>query len=87
MYVCVNHPVFLIILVGSGVDFNSSAINVVIAPEDIIRRETIPVIICDRLIEGREMFNISLSLISVSQNISVELGRNKSVVAIEDSTG
>ena len=85
---CVNHPVFLIILVGSGVDFNSRAIeNVEIAPEDIISRVTIPVIICDRLIEGREMFNISLSLMSVSQNISVELGRNESVVVIEDSTG
>ena len=42
----------------------------------------------DRLIEGKEMFDISLSIISVSPNITtVELGRSKSIGIINDSTG
>ena len=73
-------------MVGSGVDYDSSAIDVDIAPNDIISRVTIPVV-CDRLIEGTEKFNISLSLISVSQDLSVELGLKESVGVIEDSTG
>lgn len=42
---------------------------------------------CDRLIEGTEMFDISLRLVSVSQNVTVQLGRNQSVGVIKDSTG
>ena len=67
-------------------DFDSRPINVSIAPEDTTTKVTIPVL-CDRLIEGTEMFNISLSLISVSHNVTVQLGLNKSVGVIKDSTG
>ena len=42
---------------------------------------------CDILIEGIEMFDINLNIASVSANVAVELGRNRSVVEIKDSTG
>lgn len=42
---------------------------------------------CDELIEGVEMFNIDLNLISVSHNVTVDLGLNRSIGIINDSTG
>lgn len=42
---------------------------------------------CDGLIEGEEIFNISLSITSVTHNEAVELGLNQSIGVITDSTG
>jgi len=42
---------------------------------------------CERLIEEIEKFDINLNIASISANIAVELGLNKSVVEIKDSTG
>ena len=67
-------------------DFNSSPMNINLLPEDTFTMVTIPVT-CDKVVEGPEMFNITLSIISVSDNITVELDRNRSVGVIEDSTG
>ena len=67
-------------------DFDSRPINVNIAPRDTTTMVNIPVM-CDRLIEGTEMFDINLSLMSVSHNVTVQLGLNKSIGVIEDSTG
>ena len=67
-------------------DFDSRPININIAPNDIRTVVTIPVM-CDRLIEGTEMFDISLRLILVSHNVTVQLGHNRSVGIIKDSTG
>ena len=82
-YVC---ACIYILFVGSAVDFDSGPKNVSIAPENTTTIVTIPVM-CDRLIEGTEMFDINLSLISVSHNVTVQLGLSKSIGVIEDSTG
>ena len=66
-------------------DFDSVP-NVDIPPKDTRTIVPIPVM-CDRLIEGTEMFNISLRLISVSNSVTVQLGRDRSVGVIKDSTG
>lgn len=42
---------------------------------------------CDRLIEETELFDINLSVISASHNVTVELGLSRSIGVIEDSTG
>jgi len=73
--------------VGSYVDFDSSPINVTFIPGETNKAVPIP-LTCDRLIEGKEVFDISLSIISVSPNITtVELGHSKSIGIINDSTG
>ena len=40
---------------------------------------------CDKIVEGKETFNISLSL--TSNNPQVRTGRDRSVGIIRDSTG
>ena len=56
-------------------------------PEEVTKTVAIPVM-CDRLIEGDEMFDINLNLTSESHNnVTVEIGLNKSVGVINDSTG
>ena len=72
--------------IGSGVDFDSSPLTITFAPEEIDKTVAIPVM-CDRLIEGEEMFNISLDIISVSHNVTVDVGLSRSVGIIIDSTG
>ena len=74
------------ICVGSGVDFDSSPLMITFTPGEINKTVAIPVM-CDRLIEGEEMFNINLNIISVSNNVTVELGLNRSIGIIIDSTG
>jgi len=68
------------------VDFDSGPINVIFFPEETRKTVNIPVM-CDRLIEGIEKFDITLNIASVSANVVVELGHNRSIVEIEDSTG
>ena len=77
---------FLIIYIGSGVDFDSSPINITFTPDDYSRIVNIPVM-CDRLIEETELFDINLSVISASHNVTVELGLRRSIGEIFDSTG
>jgi len=69
------------------VDFDSSPISITFIPGETNKTVSIP-LTCDRLIEGKEMFDISLSIISVSPNVTtVKLGRSKSIGVINDSTG
>ena len=72
--------------IGSGVDFNSNPINAVLPPEDTATIVSIPVT-CDRLTEETEMFDINLSITSVTHNVTLGLGLNQSIGEIEDSTG
>ena len=72
--------------VGSGVDFDSTPLMITFTPKEIDKTITIPVM-CDNLIEGEEMFNIHLSIASISHNLTVEVGLNKAIGVITDSTG
>ncbi|XP_065909246.1 uncharacterized protein [Dysidea avara] len=58
---------------GSGVDFDSTSIMVTFNGENQ-KMVNVP-ITCDKLVEGTEMFNISLSIVSVSRDdVVVKLG-------------
>ena len=71
-------------LIGSGVDFDSNPINTTFAAGEVNKSVNIPVM-CDKIVENIERFDISLSLIS--NNPQVRIGRNRSVGIIIDSTG
>ena len=63
----------LIVIVGSGVDFDSTSIMVTFNGENQ-KMVNVPVT-CDKLVEGTEIFNISLSIVSVSRDdVVVKLG-------------
>ena len=72
------------ILIGSGVDFDSDPINVTIGSREVIKSLYIPVT-CDKTVEGRERFDISLTL--TSDIPQVRTGRDTSTVRIRESTG
>ena len=80
------HMLYITTCIGSGIDFDSSSLTITFNPEETVKTVRIPVM-CDKLIEGMEMFNINLNLISVSHNITVDLGLNRSIGVINDSTG
>lgn len=65
-------------------DFNSNPINIAIKAGAINASANISVT-CDNIIEGTEIFDISLKLIS--DNHQVMMGRNRSLGHITDSTG
>ena len=67
-------------------DFDSSPVDVTFLPKEVYKIVNISVM-CDRVIEGPETFNISLKLMSISQHITVELGNDTSIGVINDSTG
>ena len=71
--------------IGS-VDFNSSSMIVELPPMEIGTTISIPVV-CDKLTEGAEMFEISLEILSATHSVRTGLGLNKSIGIIEDSTG
>ena len=67
-------------------DFDSSPVNVTFLPKEVYKIVNVSVM-CDRVIEEPETFNISLKLMSISQHITVELGNDTSIGVINDSTG
>ena len=69
-----------------SVDHNSSPMTVELPPMEIATTIPIPVV-CDRLTEGTEMFEINLEILSATHNVTNGLGLNKSIGIIEDSTG
>ena len=71
-------------LTGSGVDFDSNSFYVTFAAGEANKTVNIPVM-CDKIVENTEGFNISLSVIS--NNPQVTAGRNTSFGTILDSTG
>ena len=71
--------------IGS-VDYNSSPMTVELPPMEIATTIPIPVV-CNRLTEGTEMFEINLEILSATHNVTTGLGLNKSIGIIEDSTG
>ena len=73
------------LLIGLGVDFDSNPINVIFSPGEVSKSVNIS-LICDKIVEGRERFDISLTLIS--NNPQVRTGsRDRSTIAIKDRTG
>lgn len=72
--------------IGSGVDFDSSSKFIDLPPKDIATTVSIPVM-CDRLIEGTEMFDIRLDIVNASHSVTTGLGLSESTGVIEDSTG
>ena len=72
------------ILIGSSVDFDSDSINVTFAAGKVSQSFNISVT-CDKIVEGMERFDVSLTL--TSNNPQVGIGRNRSLVRIIDSTG
>ena len=49
---------------------------------------TIPIpVVCDKLTEGTEMFEINLEILSATHNVTTGLGFDKADGIIEDSTG
>ena len=72
-------------LIGSGVDFDSNPINITFAAREVSKLVSVPVM-CDKITsEGRERFDIWLTLIS--NNPQVRTGRDRSAVRIRDDTG
>ena len=71
-------------VIGSGVDFDSNPINVTFAARENSKKINVSVI-CDKSVEGEEMFDIDLTL--TSNNPQVRTGRVKAVGVITDSTG
>ena len=73
-----------LILIGSGVDYNSSSFTVTIDAGDMEGRANISVT-CDDEVEGVETFDMRLTLTSSSDGVT--LGRDTAVGQITDSTG
>ena len=71
-------------LIGSGVDFDSNPINITFAAEEVSKSVNVSVM-CDKIVERTERFDISLTL--TSYNPQVRIGRDRSVGIINDSTG
>ena len=76
---------FTMFCIGS-VDFDPSPMTVGLPPMEIETSISIPVV-CDKLTEGTEMFEINLEILSATHNVTTGLGLNKSIGIIEDSTG
>ena len=74
------------IFTGSGVDFDSSPINITFDTGEVIKSVNISVM-CDKIAsEGRERFYISLML--TSRNFQARIGsRHRASVRIRDHTG
>ena len=70
--------------IGSGIDFDSNPINVTFGAREVSTTFSIPVI-CDKIVERTEKFNISLIL--PSNNSQVRAGRDRIEGKIRDSTG
>ena len=81
-----NNQLSTILCIGSGIDYDSSSMTVELPPMDIATTIPIPVV-CDKLTEGTEMFEINLEILSATHNVTTGLGRNKSDGIIKDSTG
>ena len=73
-----------LILIGSGVDYNSTSFTVTIDARDMEGRANISVT-CDDEVEGLETFDMRLTLTSSSDGVT--LGRDTAVGQITDSTG
>ena len=71
-------------LIESGVDFDSNPIDITITAGAMNSSGNIS-ITCDNKVEGTETFDIVLKL--KNGNPPVTIGRNKSIVQINDSTG
>ena len=65
-------------------DFDSTSFYVTFTAGEINKTVNVSVM-CDKIVESTERFDISLSLIS--NNHQVRIGRNRSVGIIIDSTG
>ena len=72
------------ILIGSGVDFNSTPFNIIINAGDTDGRANISVT-CDDVMEGSETFIMRLTL--TDDNTGVIVGRNTSEGVIADTIG
>ena len=70
--------------VGSGVDFNSDPFNITIGAGAAGGNGMVS-IVYDNIVEETEAFNLGLSLVTVSSQVT--LGRSTSVAQITDSTG
>lgn len=77
---------YVITCIGSGVDFDSNPITINFTSGETNKTVAIPVM-CDSVIERAETFNIDLSIVSISDNMTVELGLTTSTGVINDSTG
>ena len=78
------HRVYCVIT-GSGVDFDSSPINITFAAGEVSKSVNVPVM-CDKIAsEGKERFDISL--LQTSKYSQVTSSKDKSVGVIQDSTG
>ena len=75
-----------IVLLGSGIDFSSNPVRVTFNPGEIHKTTSIPVI-CDRVIERVEVFNMRLSVVSAPPDITIDLGLSNCIGVIMDSTG
>ena len=67
-----------------GIDFDSNPINITFGAREVITTFSIPVI-CDKIVETAERFDISLVL--PSNNSQVRAGRDRIEGKIRDSTG
>ena len=78
----------MLITLGSGIDFDSTPIMVTFNSGDNQKMVNVSVT-CDKLVEGTEMFNITLSIVSVSRDdVVVKLGHASIATGvIIDSTG
>ena len=70
-------------LLGSGVDFDSDPINITFVAGEVSKLVNIPVM-CDKIVERTESFDISLTLTSNNPQVR---SNNGSVINIRDSTG
>jgi len=77
--------VFNCIVTGSGVDFDSGPFNLTFATREVIESVNIS-LMCDKIVEQRENFDISLMLISNNPQVSMG-SRDTSEVVIIDHTG
>ena len=86
--VCDGNVQVMLITLGSGTDFDSTSIMVTFNSGAYRKLVHVPVT-CDKLVEGTEMFNIGLSIVSVSRDdVMVKLGHPSIATGvINDSTG
>ena len=71
-------------LTGSSVDFDSDQFNITIEAGEIIGYHNLS-IACDEIIEENETFNLTLSLSSNNDQITID--HSTTIVQITDSTG
>ena len=73
-----------LLIIGSDIDFDSNPINIMFAAGEVSKPVNIS-LICDKTVEGRERFDISITL--TSNNPQVRTGRDRSAITIRDRTG